>query len=515
MILRRYAFAGALAAIICAQIAVLVSCKRAVPESSGVVGTWTGAVRIGGQTLRLVVHVSADSTGKLRVSMDSIDQGASAAGDNAVLKDGRFSFEIPSAKASYMGTLSGDRNTINGELTQGVPMPLVFTRLTSGPLPTVIPTPTPAPAMPPVTLDHLKAALDRELAPVLEHGVLSPQSGGGLVVGVLDHDQRLIFAYGTAKPDSIFEIGSITKTFTGLALAQMVVQKKVMLDEPIRMLLPPGFVAKPDGGEITLLDLATHHSGLPRMPDNFNPRNPANPYADYGGVRLHEFLTVHGVAKPANAAFLYSNLAFELLGYGLSLRADLPYRELVSIEITGPLRLSDTVVTLSPEQRVRLIQGYDTNFHPVPPWDWDAYFGGSGALKSTAADLLTYLDANLHPEKYATGAAADSPAATLPAAIAIDHLPRADMGDNKIALAWWFYPKIGTYLHGGATSGYNSFVAFNLQTNGAIVVLYNRVGADSLPFVERVAVNIGELLLGIPSIPLDVLSVDERRALSR
>ncbi len=95
--------------------------------------------------------------------------------------------------------------------------------------------------------------------------------------------------------------------------------------------------------------------------------------------------------------------------------------------------MSDTGVTLSPEQRSRLIQGYDYNFDPTPPWDLDA-FAGAGAIKSTAADILTYLDANLHPDKYATGAAADSPAATLPAAVALDHQVRSNVtvsGDDQ------------------------------------------------------------------------------------
>ena len=475
-------------------------------------------MQVEGQTLRLVLHVSTDSTGDLWVSLDSIDDHvAGLAGDKAVLKDGRFSFEIPYAKASYTGMLSGDRNTINGELTKGVPSPLVFTRLTGGFVPTVIPTPAYAPAIAPVALDDLKAALDRELAPVLEHGVLSRRSGGGLVIGVLDHGERRIFAYGTAAPDSIFEIGSIGKTFTGLILAQMVVQKKVMLDEPIRALLPAGFVAKPDGAEITLLDLATHHSGLPRMPENFNPKNPSDPYADYGVVQLHEFLTVRGVAKPANAAYLYSNLGFDLLGYGLSLRAGVPYGELVATEITGPLHMNDTGLRLLPEQRGRLIQGYETNFHPVAPWDFNVVFGGAGAaLKSTVADMLTYLDANLHPDKYAIGAVADSPAATLPAAVALDHQVQVRTFGGGLALAWGV-DLDHTFSHEGGTTGYNAYVEFNPQKNRAIVVLYNRWTQGTNPpfFADRVAENIGELMSGKPSIPLDVLSADERDALSR
>src|SRR5208282_6447968 len=98
---------------------------------------------------------------------------------------------------------------------------------------------------------------------------------------IVQHGVTRIFSYGTAKPDSIFEIGSITKTFTGLALAQMVEQGKVKFDEPVRQLLPAGTVAKPASSEITLIDLATQHSGLPRMPDNFKPADSSNPYADY------------------------------------------------------------------------------------------------------------------------------------------------------------------------------------------------------------------------------------------
>jgi D-alanyl-D-alanine-carboxypeptidase/D-alanyl-D-alanine-endopeptidase len=488
-------------------------------KPADVVGDWSGALLAGGGSLRLALHVSTDSAGKLSVTLDSLDQHAMGLpGSNAVLKGNNFSFEIPSVSGTYSGTLDSDGKSITGMWSQGVPLPLIFTRQNGGPTPTPMPTPTPAPAMSPVALDDLKPILDRELAPVLERGLLSKASGGGgLVIGVLDHGKRRIFAYGTAKPDSIFEIGSITKTFTGLILAQMVVQKKVTLDTPIRTLLPAGSVAKPDGAEITLVDLATQHSGLPRMPDNFKPQNPLNPYADYHAAQLQEFIARHGVAKPADAAFLYSNLGFGLLGYGLSLRAGVPYGQLLSNEITGPLHMSDTGVMLSPAQRARLIQGYDYNFDPTPPWDLDA-FAGAGAIKSTAADMLTYLDANLHPDKYAVGAIADSPAATLPAAVALDHQLRANIttnGESRIALAWGFSTKNGTYGHEGGTGGYRSLARFNPNQDRAIVVFYNRENTDPAApqLVERVAENIDELMTGKPSIPLDFISEQERLAL--
>ncbi len=104
----------------------------------------------------------------------------------------------------------------------------------------------------PVTADHLKAVLDRDLAEALKHGALSPEAHGGVVIGVVQHGARQIFVYGDAKQNSIFEIGSITKTFTGLILAQMVEQHKVKFEEPVRELLPSGTVSKPEGAEITL-----------------------------------------------------------------------------------------------------------------------------------------------------------------------------------------------------------------------------------------------------------------------
>src|SRR5271166_5725974 len=140
--------------------------------------------------------------------------------------------------------------------------------------------------MAPVPAAQLQAVLSKDLTEALTSGALAPSTGAGVTIGIVDHGEKQVFSYGTSKPDSIFEIGSITKTFTGLALAQMVEQGKVKFDEPVRQLLPAGTVAKPAGIEITLLDLATQHSGLPPMPDNFNPADKDNPYADYKAAGL-------------------------------------------------------------------------------------------------------------------------------------------------------------------------------------------------------------------------------------
>ncbi|HEV3332531.1 MAG TPA: serine hydrolase domain-containing protein [Bryobacteraceae bacterium] len=347
------------------------------------------------------------------------------------------------------------------------------------------------PAMPPVTAADMQSVLDRDMKPArLQGGALAPGNYVGTTVGVIEHGVRRVFSYGIAQPDSIFEIGSITKTFTGLVLAQMVAQGKTRFDEPVRDLLPAGIVAKPRGDEITLLDLVTHHSGLPRMPDNFNPIDWNNPYADYHADNLYAYVSKHGVAKPADATFEYSNLGVGLLGQALANRAGMSYPDLLEQEVTGPLGMSDTAVSLSPEQRSRFIQGNDGRNHPAPAWDLDA-LAGAGAIRSTADDMLTYLDAQLHPEK----------AGGLSAAIQESHQLRAESSLNTwIALAWFYNLDTGNFEHSGATGGYTSYVTFNLKGDYATVVLLNTQSVTG--FADQLGQHIRQRLAGQPAISL-------------
>jgi serine-type D-Ala-D-Ala carboxypeptidase/endopeptidase len=375
------------------------------------------------------------------------------------------------------------------------------------------PAPTKLPARPPISLADLGHALDAEFAPVVKGGLLRESTGCGVVVGVVDHGERRVFHYGAARADSIFEIGSVTKTFTGLALAQLAEQGKVRLDEPMRPILFPDIAAGPAGAEITLLDLVTHRSGLPSVPDNLDPKDPSNPFADYDSAALHVFFASHGTVKPPDARYLYSSFGIGLLGYALATRAGVPYAQLVRIEITEPLRMNDTVFALSPEQEHRVIQGHDATVDPIDAGLREGgIFAGAVGAKSTAEDLLAYLDANLHPENYAVGAAPGSPAATLPAAFAMDHEIRGSAKPNtEVALAWLFDRKSGRYEHGGTTPGYTAHVEFSPNRDRGIVVLYNRM--DDQPgrerFVDRVAENIDELMSGTPAARIDLITDDD------
>ena len=465
-------------------------------KPSRVDGVWLGTLDAGGTRLRLQLQVRSDRAGKEECSVDSLDQGVMGLPCDKVQFDGkRFSFEVPVAHGGWSGTLTGDENELDGAWTQAADSPLRFTRQAVALVAKPPEPPKYDAAIAAVTVEKLKAVLDQDLAAALKEGALAPDSGGGVAIGVVQHGTRRIFVYGAAKEDSIFEIGSISKTFTGLMLAQMVQQQKVKLDEPVRDLLPAGTVAKPDGPEITLLDLATQHSGLPRMPDNFHPADPKDPYADYRAANLYEFIGKHGVGKPANAEFNYSNLGLGLLGQALANRADVTYPELLRAEVSGPLGLKDTVVRLSPEQEKRFAIGHTVPGKVTPAWNLDA-LAGAGGIRSTVGDMLTYVEAQLHPETVKSSG-------TLAGALRMSHELRSDsMPAMKVALAWLFETGTGSYWHNGATGGYSSYAVFNPKEEYAAVVLFNTTIGGKGSFADRVGKHIMERLSGMPAISL-------------
>lgn len=470
-------------------------------KPSAVDGFWLGTLHAGSEALRIQITVRSDASGHEDCILDSLDQHASGLPcANATFAAPHFTFDVPVVKGHWSGELAVDGKKLTGTWSQGAALPLEFDREQSAQAAAPI---RYDPTLPPVPVTNLEKVLqqDFERAHAFESGILAPSTGIGVSVGVLDHDARSVFAYGAAKPDSLFEIGSITKTFTGLILAQMVEQGKVKLDEPVRELLPAGTVAKPSGQEITLLDLATQHSGLPRMPDNFHPADPQNPYADYRAADLYAFIQKHGVERPAHTDFLYSNVGFGLLGQALADRAAIPYPELLRQEVTGPLRMHDTAITLSSAQQSRFLAAHASDRKPAHAWNLDA-MAGAGAIRSTAGDMLTYLAAQLHPAS--SVASSDSPEAkTLAAAIAASHQLHEDgPPGNRIALAWMYIPEIDQYRHNGSTGGYNAIALFSPKADRAVVVLVNIAAGTPEGSAEQIGQHILQRLDGKPAISL-------------
>jgi serine-type D-Ala-D-Ala carboxypeptidase/endopeptidase len=481
--------------------------KEFIPAAvpAAVDGFWLGlgTIKVDNQSLRLQITVKSNAAGDEFCTLDSLDQNEFGIDCADASYSGRsFSFAIPVAQARWTGTLSQDGKTLSGNWTKGDTTPFSFVRQEKPISPAPQASEAFLPAMAPVDAEGMQAVLNRDFEQALKNGVMAPQTAFGMTIGVVRKGVRRVFSYGTAKSDSVFEIGSTTKTFTGLLLAQMSEQGTVRLDQPVRELLPVGTVSKPEGQEVTLLDLVTQHSGLPRMPDNFKPADPSNPYADYHASNLYEYLAGHGLRKPADAAFLYSNLGFGLLGQALANRAGKSYEQLLNQEIVQPLGLKDTGITLTPDQQSRFIEGHTFAYEKARPWEEDS-LAGAGAIRSTADDMLTYLEANLHPEKLSHGAASAS-ARTLPKAIKLSHELRADAPSGMhIAFAWIHVDATGFYWHNGATGGYNSYIFFDPQEDYAAVVLINREASPQRILGDVIGQHIAQRFAGQPAISLD------------
>ena len=241
-----------------------------------------------------------------------------------------------------------------------------------------------------------QASAEESLATLLKERVDIGRETTGLVAVVLDGTKRIDAAYGSSDSadnraldaDSVFEIGSISKVFTALLFADMVLRGEVSPGDPVAKLLPAGVrVPEFEGKPITLQHLATYMSGLPRMPSNFTPKDKSNPFADYTVENLYAFLAEHELRFAPCTHYEYANLGFGLLGHALALRAGKSYEELVISRICAPLGMDDTRITLSGSMQSRLARGHNSTLNPVANWDIPT-LAGAGALRSTTNDQI-------------------------------------------------------------------------------------------------------------------------------
>jgi CubicO group peptidase (beta-lactamase class C family) len=228
------------------------------------------------------------------------------------------------------------------------------------------------------------AASGDEIRTVLAERIDVQRQSVGIVVGVIEPAGRRIVTHGSpAKGDArpldghtVFEIGSISKVFTSLLLADAVERGEVSLTDPVATFLPASVPMPERGRAITLQDLATHTSGLPRLPTNMTPQDGNNPYADYTVAQLYAFLSGYALPRDVGAQYEYSNLGGGLLGHVLALRAGSSYEALVESRITGPLGMNSTRITLPAEMRARLAAGYGPTLQPATNWDLPTLAGG-------------------------------------------------------------------------------------------------------------------------------------------
>jgi serine-type D-Ala-D-Ala carboxypeptidase/endopeptidase len=323
----------------------------------------------------------------------------------------------------------------------------------------------------------------------------------GLVIGYLAGGEERVAGYGhtgrathghagAGDPDTpgagtIFEIGSITKVFTGLLLADLAAHGVVGLDDPVARYLPV-----PEGWEMTLGDLSSHAAGLGRNPRGTLRgwlRDRRNPFAGLSVEDVHEGLARTRLRRRPGERARYSNLGAGLLGQALERAAGQPYERLVRERICLPLAMPDTVVVPSTAQAARMAVGHTWRGRPVPPFEVPA-LSGAGALRSTAGDMLRFLKANLDP-------------AGTPLAAPLERIqqPRRRMGRGmQVGLGWLVArspESAGPLLwHNGGTNGFRSFAAVARDRGIAVVVLSNAarsVDRLGLRLVRKLAARTG------------------------
>ncbi len=326
------------------------------------------------------------------------------------------------------------------------------------------------------------------LPPRIEQAIPARIASGeypAMVVAVVDGDRSHVYGFGklsNGKPpgaDTVFQIGSITKTFTATLLAQAIEKGDVTLDTPVAKLLPAFKVPSRNGKQITLGEIASQFSGLPRLPSNLDLTNLQDPYVDYDASKLASFLAGYTLPRDPGESYEYSNLGFGLLGYALAQHAGKPYAELLQSQILAPLDMSSSSTTFTLPLDPRWAIGQDQEGKPAQPWHLGV-LAGAGAINSTGADMLRYLQANMGRGHY-----------PLQSAMRLAHKPLRPLGaEGNIGLAWMTrHDKAGDVIwHNGMTGGYASFIGFTADGERGVVILTNVAqSVDDLGFATLLA----------------------------
>ena len=297
----------------------------------------------------------------------------------------------------------------------------------------------------------------------------------GRVTGVIRGGEPSWEAHAdeAGDPDelSVFEIGSITKAFTGVLLADMALRGEVALADPLSRHLPGTQPAWRER-EPTLLELATHRSGLPNVPKPMHRGELAyvvglsrrNPWAGVSAADYERFIGAESPRRAPGGRIRYSSMAFGLLGEALAARAGVAYEELLSDRVLSPLGMDATAVSVPAEWSARLLQGHSGRGRPRPPLE--DFMPPAGSLRSNMRDMLRFAAAALDPPSEAPGPA-----------MALATRPHARVGRRmEIGLGWMIVtPRRRKRIvwHDGGTWGFTSFAGFAPEHGRAAVVLSN------------------------------------------
>jgi D-alanyl-D-alanine-carboxypeptidase/D-alanyl-D-alanine-endopeptidase len=315
---------------------------------------------------------------------------------------------------------------------------------------------------------------DTDIQRMVDDRVVTYHDSVGLIVGVIEPAGRRLFARGPAQVgnddnvdgDTIFEIGSVSKVFTALALADAAHRGELPLNDPAVKYLPPGTTLPQRGPKpISLLDLGTHMSGLPNMPPNVVVTDFNNPNADMTQDQFLKSVAAYELTRDVGAGYQYSNAGYQLLGLAVANAAHTDFETLLKSRILGPLKMVNTRIAPSLDGKDRLSAGYDSHLQPIPHERMPTLLG-AGGMRSTANDLLDFLSANI--------GLTSSPLAPAMADMVKIQRPTQYL-ELKAALGWHVATLHGVEIvwENGQTAGYRAFIGFVPKTRAGVVVLSN------------------------------------------
>jgi serine-type D-Ala-D-Ala carboxypeptidase/endopeptidase len=303
------------------------------------------------------------------------------------------------------------------------------------------------------------------------------KSKAAIVIGFVNPNGTRIFSFGNmsiarnlpVNENTLFNIGSITKTFTTLLLADMVKQGLVNLTDPIEKYLPSSVkVPEFNGQKITLEHLATHTSGLPEFPPNFLDKN-GNIIESYDASQLYQALSNTKLTRAPGSQFQYSSFGMGLLGQILSLRAGVSYPQLVKDRILNVLGMNDTKITLSQNETNNSFPVGHRGGKEITTPTIPVVLADAGAYHSIAPDMLKYISANLgliHTKL--------DDAMKLQQLIRYPAISANPMNYTEYAgLGWRILTNFGTEViaHTGAINGWNANVVFIPSKQLGVVAL--------------------------------------------
>ena len=335
-----------------------------------------------------------------------------------------------------------------------------------------------------VAAAQLKDAAADDLAATLLDRVRAENHPTCVMVGVVGAPSRVIAACnrddGMAKleRDSVFELGTLSKVFAGLVLADMVQRGEVKLDDPAALYSPPGAkLPQRDGRQITLRHLVTHTASLPAMPPEVAPDEFLRRTLAGDGAPLYESLAKVELERPIGGDVVYSNLGFLWLSDALARRAGKRFDVLVEERVLRPLRMTSTRVKLTPELEKRRIDGHDRSYKPVPPLEFAPALSGATGWSSSMEDMLRLAEA--------LAGRAPSP---LDAAIAASLQPLHNLNPaTSLGYAWILTqrPQGRVAFHNGQTRGTYTGIAVSAATGAAAVVV-----ADAPAFFDDLVLHL-------------------------